>query len=80
MLQVLPGHGESGWPDNSGCCSPNIVLIRWDDADGGPGGRHGGVGGVGGRHGVGCCGGGVGGRGGGFCVRVGGGGVGGYVV
>ena len=26
--QVLPGHGEAGWPDNSGCCTPSLVLIR----------------------------------------------------
>ena len=28
-VQVLPGHGEAGWPDNSGCCTPSLVLIRF---------------------------------------------------
>ena len=29
---MLPGHGEAGWPDNSGCCTPSLVLIRFSIA------------------------------------------------
>ena len=29
ICQVLSGHGDTSWPDSSGCCSPSIIMIRY---------------------------------------------------
>ena len=29
LSQVLPGHGQTSWPDSSGCCSPSVISIRY---------------------------------------------------